>query len=286
MHSAQCNREREFREPVGHGTAICVAHTANQNDTPPPTKQLCYKHTFCPNAPSTKNSSSLYFRKNITCLSVGLLRIGRDFSVFHKTVCLVGYGSVLFHERYDVSWAICCFMSGMLFHERYAVSWAICCFMSGMLFHERYAVSWAICCFMSDMLFHERYAVSWAICCFMSDMLFHERYAVSWAICCFMSGMLFHERYAVSWAVCCFMSDMLFHERYAVSWAICCRCFSYDVRHKWHVILITKHMHTSNPKKHRACSYETLKSTHQVHTVLTFTTPLKGSSLHCKPQIL
>ena len=38
-------------------------------------------------SPSNRYSLSLYFRKNITCLSVALLRVGQVFSLFRKTVC-------------------------------------------------------------------------------------------------------------------------------------------------------------------------------------------------------
>jgi hypothetical protein len=46
-----------------------------------------------------KDCFTLYFRKNVTCLSVGLLRICQVFSVFCKTVS-VGYDKLLFHEQY------------------------------------------------------------------------------------------------------------------------------------------------------------------------------------------
>jgi hypothetical protein len=36
------------------------------------------KHTFCQNV-ATKKSLSLYFRKNVTCLSFGLLRVCQFF---------------------------------------------------------------------------------------------------------------------------------------------------------------------------------------------------------------
>jgi hypothetical protein len=50
-------------------------------------KQLGYKHTFYQNVVSTKkNFLSLYFRKNVTSLSVCLLRISQVCSAFYKTV--------------------------------------------------------------------------------------------------------------------------------------------------------------------------------------------------------
>jgi hypothetical protein len=47
-------------------------------------RHLSYKHAFCQNVVSTKNCVSLYFCKNIRCLSVGLLRISQVFSVSCK----------------------------------------------------------------------------------------------------------------------------------------------------------------------------------------------------------
>jgi len=44
------------------------------------TRQLGYVHPFC------QNVVSLYFIKNITCLRVGMLRIGHVSSVSYKTV--------------------------------------------------------------------------------------------------------------------------------------------------------------------------------------------------------
>ena len=60
------------------------------------TTQLGYKHTFCQNVVPTTNCF-LYFHKNVTCLSLGLLMICNVSSVSHKTV-LVDYGKFLIHE--------------------------------------------------------------------------------------------------------------------------------------------------------------------------------------------
>ena len=63
------------------------------------------------NTPSDKmlcpqeNCLSLYFHKNITCLSVSLLRIGQVFSVFCKTL-------------YQWVMTCCCFMSDVIFWPR------------------------------------------------------------------------------------------------------------------------------------------------------------------------
>jgi hypothetical protein len=45
-----------------------------------------YKHICRQNGVPTKNCLSLHFPKNITCLSVGLLRIGQVFSVSSTVV--------------------------------------------------------------------------------------------------------------------------------------------------------------------------------------------------------
>ena len=47
-----------------------------------------------------KNCLSLYFCKNITCLSVGLLRMGQVSSVSGKISLSTGYNKSLFQERY------------------------------------------------------------------------------------------------------------------------------------------------------------------------------------------
>ena len=46
--------------------------------------QSRYKHTFCQNLVSAKNCVFLDFRKSMTCLNVGLLRICRVFAVSFK----------------------------------------------------------------------------------------------------------------------------------------------------------------------------------------------------------
>jgi hypothetical protein len=59
------------------------------------TSPFVYKHNFCQNFVSTKISPSLYFRKNVHCLSVGPLKIGQFFFIACETL---GYNKLLFHE--------------------------------------------------------------------------------------------------------------------------------------------------------------------------------------------
>ena len=75
-----------------------VTHTIRQTEIP------TLLDSWVTNTPSVKilcrqkNFLSLYFRKNITCLIIGLLRIGQDFSVSCNTVYRWGRTN-------------CCFMS-------------------------------------------------------------------------------------------------------------------------------------------------------------------------------
>jgi len=62
------------------------------------TRHLGYKHTFCRNVVTTKHCFSLYFLKNITCWSAGLLRIYQVYSISCKSV-------------YRWVTKYCCFMS-------------------------------------------------------------------------------------------------------------------------------------------------------------------------------
>ena len=68
-------------------TAFVVTHTLRQTDIP------TSLHSWVTNTPSVKmlcqqqNCLSLHFHKNITCFSVGLLRISQVFSVCCKIVC-------------------------------------------------------------------------------------------------------------------------------------------------------------------------------------------------------
>jgi hypothetical protein len=64
------------------------------------TGQLIYKHT-CQNVVCTNNVLFSYLRKNITCLNVGLLRIGQVFYCLLKYRVSMGYEKLLFHVRYD-----------------------------------------------------------------------------------------------------------------------------------------------------------------------------------------
>ena len=66
------------------------------------TRQLGYKHSCCQNVVSTKkNCLSLCFLKNVTCLSVGLLRIIHGLS--SGEMCTMGYDKLLFHEQNTIN---------------------------------------------------------------------------------------------------------------------------------------------------------------------------------------
>jgi hypothetical protein len=54
-----------------------VPHTIRQTDSHI-IRQLGYRHIFCQNV-SKQNCLCLFFRKNVTCLGVGLLRVGQAF---------------------------------------------------------------------------------------------------------------------------------------------------------------------------------------------------------------
>jgi hypothetical protein len=75
-----------------------VTHTIQQTEIP------VSQDSWVANTPSVKvlcprnNCLSLYFRKNVTCVSLGLLNICQFFSVSCKTV-LVGYSKLLYRER-------------------------------------------------------------------------------------------------------------------------------------------------------------------------------------------
>jgi hypothetical protein len=80
---------------------VVVSHTNRQTEIPALLDKLGYKHTCCQNVVPTKEEFlSLQFRKNITCVNVGLLRIGQVSCVSCKTVW-----------RWVTS--NCCFMSGL-----------------------------------------------------------------------------------------------------------------------------------------------------------------------------
>ena len=90
-----------------------ITHTVCQTEIPGLLEQLGHKHNFCQNVVSTKQNVffSLYFRKNITSLLVGLLGLGSFLSVFYKTVCRWVYENLLFHEYTPGP----CFTSYLLF---------------------------------------------------------------------------------------------------------------------------------------------------------------------------
>jgi len=73
---------------IVYETAICCHNPhKSSNWDPRITWQLGYKHTCCQNVvPTNEKCLSLHFPKNITCLNVGLLRIGQVSSVFCNTV--------------------------------------------------------------------------------------------------------------------------------------------------------------------------------------------------------
>jgi hypothetical protein len=68
-----------LKQYVTHETAIGRnPHNSSDSDFHI-TRRLGYLQAFCQNVVFTKKEYSLYFRKNITRLSVGLLRIGQFF---------------------------------------------------------------------------------------------------------------------------------------------------------------------------------------------------------------
>ena len=79
---------------------IVVTHTINQTDIP------ALLDTRVTNTPSVKmlcpqnNCMSLYFRRNITCLRVGLLKIGQAFFCLPQNCVQVVYETLLSYERY------------------------------------------------------------------------------------------------------------------------------------------------------------------------------------------
>jgi hypothetical protein len=65
---------------IPHEKVICRDPPNSTNWESRITRRLGYEHTFCQNAVSTKKLLLLiYIRKNVTCLSVGLLRIRQVF---------------------------------------------------------------------------------------------------------------------------------------------------------------------------------------------------------------
>jgi hypothetical protein len=67
------------------------------------TRHLGYKHTFCCQyVVSTKNCLSLYFYKDITCLSAGLPRISHGLLSSGECIS-VGYDKLLIHEQNTIN---------------------------------------------------------------------------------------------------------------------------------------------------------------------------------------
>ena len=85
---------------MAQDTAICRSPHTSSNSHSHITTQSGHKYTFCQNVVPTNNCFSLYFRKNITCFSVGPLRICPVPSVCSHTVylCVTTY---------------CCFMKNI-----------------------------------------------------------------------------------------------------------------------------------------------------------------------------
>ena len=89
---------------------ICVISLMNQQFVIPDnspnwnssiTTQLRYKHAFYQNLVSTNKLLSLYSRKNMTCLNVGLLRICQVFFFLSPVKLCVGVS-----RQIAVSWAM------------------------------------------------------------------------------------------------------------------------------------------------------------------------------------
>ena len=78
---------------VAQDTAVCRSPHTSSNSHSHITTQFGHKYTFCQNVVPTNNCFSLYFRKNITCFSVGPLRICPFPSVCCQTVyrCVTTY---------------------------------------------------------------------------------------------------------------------------------------------------------------------------------------------------
>jgi hypothetical protein len=87
---------------IAHETAICRnPHISSYWDFRI-IRQLGYKRTFYQNMVSVNNCLHLNFPKSLTCLAVGLLRIGRGFFCLLYCLLLV-YEKMLFHEWYPCS---------------------------------------------------------------------------------------------------------------------------------------------------------------------------------------
>jgi hypothetical protein len=99
-HSERHNLCKRSRISLSHvKQQFVVIHTIRQNEIP------ALRDSWVTNTSSVeilypqKNSFYLYFRMNITCLSVGLLRTCQVFSVPCRICVPVGYDKLLFHVR-------------------------------------------------------------------------------------------------------------------------------------------------------------------------------------------
>jgi hypothetical protein len=90
-----------------HEMAICHNPYYLSNWDSRITGQLSCRHTFCQNVVSTKNWVSSYFLKNITCLSVGLLRIYQVSFCLLWNCVLVGYNELLFCKQFTFRFGVC-----------------------------------------------------------------------------------------------------------------------------------------------------------------------------------
>lgn len=77
---------------IAYETVVCRNPHNSSNLDYRITGQLGHKHTFCQNVVSTEKFS-LYVHKNLTCLSVGLLRMCHLFLSPVK-VCVRGVGQI------------------------------------------------------------------------------------------------------------------------------------------------------------------------------------------------
>jgi hypothetical protein len=102
-----------FSYYMTHDTANCHNPHNSSNWDSRITWHFDYKHTFYQNVVSTKNYLSLYYCKNITCLSVGLLRICQFFCLLQIVYQWV-MTKVLFHEQYLPCQFICGKWAGIL----------------------------------------------------------------------------------------------------------------------------------------------------------------------------
>jgi hypothetical protein len=76
-----------------------VIHTIRQNEIPALPDSSVTNTSSAEMLHPQNNCFYLYFRKNITCLSVGLFRTCQVFSVSCKICVPVGYDELLFHVR-------------------------------------------------------------------------------------------------------------------------------------------------------------------------------------------